>query len=176
LSGLVAKVCGSNMEDLTLVILVLGTFFGAIISAIYYKKSLNPVKKAQKRNEMSLFDNLTDYREVEKSTIADILKQKDNQIKSLNARIKQFEPLDEEDQQKGGVTWEEITALVQHQYPKYSGLLLIPGVEKQVMKTTKGMNMDQILQYVKQFTGNQQSEASPITPDAAGNVWRADYA
>jgi len=176
MSGHETKVCGSNLEDITLVVLILGTFFMAIITAIYFKRGENPTKKARKNAETSLFDNLTQYREVEKSTIADILKQKESQIKSLNVRLKQFEPLAEEDQQKGGVTWEEITALVQHQYPKYSSLLLIPGVEKQVMKTTKGMSMDQILQYVKQFTGNQQSEGSPIAPDAAGNTWRPDYA
>jgi len=142
------------LEDYILIILILGTLFGSIFTAIYYKKSLNPVKKAQKRNEMSLFDNLTDYREVEKSTIADILKQKDNQIKSLNARIKQFEPLDEEDQPKKGVSWEEITALVNQNYPKYGPLL--PLMKKQIMDMTKGMSLDEILGYVKQITGNKQ--------------------
>jgi len=144
------------VEELTLVILILGTLFGSIFGAIYYKKSLNPVKKAQKRNEMSLFDNLTDYREVEKSTIADILKQKDNQIKSLNARIKQFEPLDEIEEPKKGVTWEEIQTLVKEAAPQYATFL--PLMKKQIMEVTKGMSMEELLQYVKQFTGNKQSQ------------------
>jgi len=90
------------LEDYLLVILILGLFSGVIFSAIWYKKQQNPVKKSQKKNESSLFDNLTEYREVEKGTILDILKQKDNQIKSLNARIKTFEPIVEEDQQEKG--------------------------------------------------------------------------
>jgi len=147
------------LEDYLLVILILGSFFGAIFGAIYYKKSLNPVKKAQKRNEMSLFDNLTDYREVEKSTIADILKQKDNQIKSLNARIKTFEPLDQEDEPKKGVSFEEITALVNQSYPKYAPLL--PLMKKQIMEMTKGMSLDEILNYVKQITGNKEPIGNP---------------
>ncbi len=147
------------MEDYLLVILILGTFFGTIISAIWYKKQQNPVKKSQKRNESSLFDNLTEYREVEKGTILDILKQKDNQIKSLNARIKQFEPLVEEDQDKKGVSFEEITALVNQKYPKYA--MLLPIMKKQIMEMTKGMSLDEILGYVGQLTGNQESKGTP---------------
>jgi len=142
------------LEELTLVLLILGTVFGAVFSAIWYKKSINPVKKAQKRNEMSLFDNLTDYREVEKNTILDILKQKDNQIKSLNARMKQFEPIDQEDQAQKGVSFEEITALVNQSYPKYA--MLLPLMKKQIMDITKGMSLDEILSYVKQITGNKE--------------------
>jgi len=150
-------VCG--LEELTLVLLILGTVFGSVFSAIWYKKTINPVKKAQKRNEMSLFDNLTDYREVEKNTIQDILKQKDNQIKSLNARIKTFEPMMEEDQQQKGVSFEEITALVQQSYPKYAPML--PLMKKQIMDITKGMSLDEILGYVKQITGNKGSQSNP---------------
>jgi len=147
------------MEDLTVVILVLGVFIPALFVAIYMKKGINPVKKARKNAEMSLFDNLTQYREVEKSTIADILKRKDSEIKSLNVRLKQFEPLDEEDQPKKGVSWEEITALVNQSYPKYTSLL--PIMKKQIMELTKGMSLDEILTYVGQLTGNKQSKESP---------------
>ena len=155
------------MEDYLLVILILGTLFSAVFGSIWYKKSLNPVKKAQKRNEMSLFDNLTDYREVEKSTIADILKQKDNQIKSLNARIKQFEPIVEEDQEKKGVSFEEITALVNQSYPKYAPLL--PLMKKQIMDMTKGMSLDEILNYVKTLTGNKESKGQTDPQSAEYN-------
>ena len=161
------KVCGYIMEELTLIILILGTVFGAVISAIWYKKTLNPVKKSQRRNEMSLFDNLTDYREVEKATIADILKQKDSQIKSLNLRIKQFEPIEEEDQGKKGVTFEEITTLVNQAYPKYAPLL--PLMKKQIMDMTKGMSLDEILSYVKTFTGNKESKGQTDPQSAEYN-------
>jgi len=156
LTGHETKVCGYDMEDLTLVILILGTFFPALFTAIYFKKGVNPVKKARKRNEISVYDNLTDYREVEKATISDILKQKDSQIKSLNARIKQIEPLVEEDQPNKGVSFEEITALVKQTYPQYSTFL--PLMKKQIMDITKGMSMEEILNYVKQFTGNKQPQ------------------
>jgi len=144
------------MEDIYLGLMILGSFWGAIFGAIYYKRSLNPVKKAQKRNEMSLFDNLTGYREVEKSTIADILKQKDNQIKSLNARIKLIEPFEEENSTQKGVTWEEITTLVHEVAPQYAQFL--PFGKKQIMQQVKGMTMQEIIELVKSFTGNKKSQ------------------
>jgi len=143
------------MQDIYLVILILGTLFGTIFSAIWYKKGLNPVKKARRRNEESVYDNLTQYRDVEKQTIMDILKQKDNQIKSLNARLKQIEPFEDETPSKQ-VSFEEIQALVQQSYPKYAPML--PLMKKQIMEMTKGMSLEDILNYVKQITGTKQSQ------------------
>jgi len=146
------------MEDYLLVILILGTFFGSILSAIYYKKQQNPVKKAQKRNESSVYDNLTQYRDVEKATISDILRQKDNQIKSLNKRLENLEPIEEEieDPSNKKVTWDEIQALVQQAAPQYAPML--PLMKKQIMEITKGMTTNELLDYVKQFTGSKKPQ------------------
>jgi len=160
------------MEDYLLVILILGAFFGSVFSAIWYKKQQNPVKKSQKRNESSLFDNLTEYREVEKGTILDILKQKDNQIKSLNARIKQFEPIVEEDQPNKGVSFEEIQQLANQLYPKYAAML--PLMKKQVMEMSKGMSKQDIINYIGQITGNKQSQGS--TEELGSQPYRQDWA
>jgi len=140
-------------------LVILGTFSIAAISALYYKSTLSGVKKARKNNEISVYENLTSYREVEKGTINDILKQKDNQIKSLNARIKQFEPNEQEELTNGGgkpITFEEIQTLVNQTYPQYAKLL--PLMKKQIMDMTKGMTLDEVLSYVKQITGDQQSK------------------
>jgi len=154
-------------------IVILGTFSIAAISALYYKSTLSGVKKARKRNEISVYENLTGYREVEKSTIADILKQKESQIKSLNARIKQFEPIEQEDLTNGGgkaITFDEIQTLVSQTYPQYSKLL--PLMKKQIMEMTKGMTLDEVLNYVKQFTGSKESQGSTSqTPDGYNPNW-----
>jgi len=155
------------VEELTLVVLILGTLFGTVISAIWYKNSSSGVKKARKRNEISLFDNLTQYREVEKGTIMDILKQKDKQLSSLNARLKQFEPNTEEETAEKGVTWQQITSLVQTTYPQYS--VFLPYMKKQILEMTKGMSMDEILQYVKQLTGNKQPQGGTPPESATFN-------
>jgi len=153
-------------------LVILGVFVSAIIGGLYYKSSLNPVKKAKKRNEMSLFDNLTQYREVEKGTILDILKQKDTQIKSLNARIRVLEPeeeiiIDENIKNNKKVTWEEIQALAQQVVPQYAAML--PLMKKQIMEITKGMTTNEILEYVKQFTGNKQSKGQTDPQSAEYN-------
>ena len=69
------------------------------------------------------------------------------------------------------ITFEEITALVNTHVPKYAKLL--PLVKKQVMDATEGMSMEEVLNYVKQFTGNQQSQGS-LTPES--QTYRPDWA
>jgi len=155
------------MEEYAWILLILGMFTSTVFLSIYYKKGVNPVKKARKRNEESVYDNLTEYREVEKATITDILKQKESQIKSLNARIKQFEPETDEEPQKQGVTWEEIQALVKTQYPKYA--VVLPIFKKQILDATKGMSMEEILNYVKEFTGNKGSQGQTAPQSAQYN-------
>ena len=157
------------MEEITLILLILGTGFASVFTAIYYKKQLNPVKKAQKRNESSLFDNLTEYREVEKGTIMDILKQKDNQIKSLNARIQKFDPDVDENikNNKKNVSFEEIQTLVKQAYPQYASFL--PLAKKQIMEMTKGMSLDDILAYVGQITGNKEPKGQSDPQSAEYN-------
>ncbi len=160
-----------DLEDVYTVILILGTLFAALFGGIYYKRGQNPVKKAQKRNESSVYDNLTQYREVEKNTILDILKQKDNQIKSLNARLKQFEPqeelIDENIKNNKKVTWEEIQTLAQQVVPQYAAML--PLMKKQIMEITKDMSSNEILDYVKQFTGNKEPKGQTDPQSAEYN-------
>ena len=62
------------------------------------------------------------------------------------------------------ITFEEVTALVKTNAPKYSKML--PLVKKQVMEAVEGMSMEEVLNYVKQFAGNQQSEGS-TNPESA---------
>jgi len=151
-------------------LVILGVFMSAIVGGLYYKKTTSPVKKAQKRNEISLFDHLTEYREVEKGTISDILKQKDNQIKSLNARLKQLEPVEEaEPQEVSGksITWEEVQTLVHEAAPKYA--MALPMFKKQIMQQVKGMTMQEVIELVKQFTGNKQPSGNPNPQSAEYN-------
>jgi len=155
-------VCGSRMEELTLILLILGTGFSAVLTAIWYKKGQNPAKKAKKSAEISMFDNLIEYREVEKGTIADILHQKDAQIKSLNARIKLLEPELEPESPTTGVKWEEIQLLVKQSYPQYA--LALPMFKGQIMKAVKGMTLNEVITNVQSII--KGSGKSPIGTDA----------
>ena len=85
----------------------------------------------------------------------------------MNARLKQLEPVGEEDQLTKQVSFEEIQALVKQSYPKYAPML--PLMKKQIMDITKGMSLQEILDYVKQITGNKQSEGNPSPESATYN-------
>ncbi len=77
----------------------------------------------------------------------------------------------EEEQTGKQVSFEEITALVKTSYPKYTPLLTI--FKKQIMEATEGMDMEQIITYVKQFTSSKQSQG-PTNPESAG--WNQNWA
>jgi len=144
------------------VLLILGVFLPLVFVGIWQLNRLNPTKKAQKAGDSSIRELYSVYND----QVSDVLKIKDKVISSLQAKLRNFEEEEQEEPDDGvkPVTWEEVTALVTTHYPKYAGLL--PLVKKQVMEATKGMTREEILNYVKQFTGNKQSEAV-TTPESA---------
>jgi len=145
------------------VLLILGVFFPVFFVGIWQLNRLNPIKKAAKAGDSSIRDLYSVYND----QVSDVLKLKDKAIASLSTKIRNFEEDEEEEPDNGvkPVTWEEISALVTTHYPKYANLL--PLVKKQVMEATKGMSMEEILNYVKQFTGDKEPKGSPINPESA---------
>jgi len=144
------------------VLLVLGVFLPLLSVGIWQLNRLNPNKKASKAGDSSI----KELYEVYNTQVSDVLKIKDKSIASLQAKLRNFEETDEEidpGNQKM-VTFEEISALVQQTYPKYAPML--PLMKKQIMEITKGMTLEQVLEYVKQITGNKQSKGV-IEPQSA---------
>jgi len=159
-----------NMELID-VLLILGMFLPVFFVGIWQLNRLNPIKKSLKAGDSSIKEMYGVYNQ----QVTDVLKVKDKQISSLSAKLRNYDEDEQEDEpNQKQVTFEEIQALVKTKYPKQA--ILLPLIRKQVMDATKGMTMEEILGYVKQFTGNQESQGSAIAPDAAGNVWRSDYA
>jgi len=137
------------------VLLILGVFLPLLLVGIWQLNRLNPNKKANKAGDSSIKELYSVYN----TQVSDVLKLKDKSIASLQAKLRNFEESDEEEQSTNGgkqVTWEEIQTLVKTQYPKHAALL--PLLKKQIMEATEGMSMEEVLNYVKQFTGNQQSQ------------------
>jgi len=146
------------------VLLILGVFFPCFFVGIWQLNRLNPIKKAAKAGDSSIRDLYSVYN----NQVSDVLKLKDRAISSLQAKLRNFEEEEEEEESDNSpkpVTFEEITALVNTKYPKYANLL--PLVKKQVMDATKGMSMEEILQYVKTFTGNKESQGSSTPVESA---------
>jgi len=150
--------------ELNDILLFLAMFFPIFFVAVWQLNRFNPNKKAAKAGDSSIRDLYSVYN----NQVSDVLKLKDKAISSLQAKLRNYESEDEEEESDNPVkpvTWEEITALVTTQYPKYASLL--PLVKKQIMDATKGMTMKEILTYVKQFTGNQQSKGSSTPIESA---------
>jgi len=151
--------------ELIEVLLVLGVFLPLLLVGVWQLNRLNPNKKATKAGDSSIKELYTVYN----TQVSDVLKLKDKSIASLQAKLRNFEEPDEEEQpgDEKQITFEEITALVNQTYPKYAPIL--PLMKKQIMEITKGMSLDQVLDYVKQLTGNKQSQAVPNPESTAYN-------
>jgi len=147
--------------ELIEVLLILGIFLPLLFVGVWQLNRVNPTRKGAKAGDSSIKELYSVYNQ----QVNDVLKIKDKQISSLTAKLRVFDEPNEEELDNGvkPVTWDEITALVTTQYPKYANLL--PLVKKQVMDATKGMTMQEILEYVKTFTGNKQPQESP-TPQS----------
>jgi len=160
------------MEDYLIIVSItlIGVF--ALIGMKMFKPNDGP-KRAKREVQDSAQKEVIASKDMTIST----MQQEMRRINGKLARYLQLEPeVDENEQESNSkqVTFEEITALVGTHAPKYAKML--PLVKKQVMEAVEGMSMEEVLQYVKQFTGDQQSQGSPLAPDAAGNTWRPDYA
>jgi len=156
--------------ELNEILLFLAMFFPIFFVAVWQLNRFNPNRKAVKAGDNSIKEMYNTYNQ----QVQDVLKVKDKQIQSLSTKLRNYEQEDEEepDNPVKPVTWDEITALVTTQYPKYAALL--PLAKKQIMDATKGMTMKEILSYVKQFTGNQQSQSPLANPQSA--AYNPDWA
>jgi len=148
--------------ELIEVLLVLGVFLPLLLVGVWQLNRLNPNKKANKAGDSSIKELYSVYN----TQVSDVLKLKDKSIASLQAKLRNFEEPDEQEEPgtEKMVTFEEISALVTKIYPKYAPML--PLMKKQIMEITKGMTLEQVMEYVKQLTGNKQPQAG-LSPESA---------
>jgi len=139
------------------VYLILGLFVPVFIGLMWQLNRINPSKTQQKKATNAADSSVSELFAVQTEQIKEIVNTKNKQIKSFQQQLRQNEePLDQGIDKQ--VTFEEITALVQQTYPKYAPML--PLMKKQIMEITKGMTLEQIMEYVKQLTGNKEPQGS----------------
>jgi len=155
--------------ELNDVLLILGVFIPVFLMVIWQLNRLNPIKKGAKAGDSSIKELYSVYN----TQVSDVLKLKDKVIASQQAKLRNFEDQDEQEElgAEKQVTFEEITALVKQAYPKFTPML--PVFKKQIMEITKGMSLQEVLEYVKQITGNKQPEAI-TSPESV--TWNKDWA
>jgi len=149
------------------VLLILGVFLPMFFVAIWQLNRLNPTKKSVKAGDQGVKEMYGVFT----SQVNDVLKIKDKQISSLSAKLRIYEQevIEEElvpnEKRAKSVTFEEITQLVQSTYPKYAALL--PLFKKQIIDATKGMTLNEIIQYITTLTG--QTGKGPLAKGSAAS-------
>jgi len=152
------------MMELYDVLLILGIFTPVFIGLMWQLNRINPSKTHQKKASSAAESSVSELFAVQTEQIKEIVNAKNKQIKSYQLQLRQDQGENQPESSEKEVTFEEITALVQQTYPKYSPML--PLMKKQIMEITKGMTLEQVLEYVKQITGNKQPQTG-VSPESA---------
>ena len=156
------------MEDLTLVLLILGLFVPSFGGVIWYVNRVNPHKASTKQASQAADSSVSELYGVLTNQIKDISKIKDNQIKSLQNKLRLEEPEEEIDSKDTEVQYADIQTLVKKAYPQHAKFLDLPFVKKEIMKVTKGMTLDEVITMVEDWTGKKVADStgseSDLTP------------
>jgi len=133
------------MEDLTLVLLILGVYVPSFIGVMW---KLNGPKQGKKKVVETSSDSVGEMFDTSSRGYKDIIKVKDNQIRSLSQKLN----LEKQDSDDQGLldtvpTWEDIKGIAKTQgiNPIY---LEIPMVKKQIKKLIAGMSIQEIQENV----------------------------
>lgn len=135
------------MEDLPLIILILGVYIPSFIGALWVLKR---PKTGKKRAVDTSGDTVSEMFDTTSRGYKEIIKVKDNQVRSLASKLKLNQ--DEETVDQQGLldqepTWEDVKAFAKAEgiNPLY---LEIPMVKKEVKKLIKGMSIQEIQENV----------------------------
>jgi len=141
--------------ELNEVLLILGIFIPSFAGVLWQLNRINPGKKTPKRAHDGVDTSLSELVAVQKEVVTEILKTKTNQIKSLEKKLKLETEVDEPEEGKEVVRFEDIKTLVKKSYPDYAKFLNMPGAEKYVMKQVKGMSLEECIEMVEEWTGKK---------------------
>lgn len=131
-----------------MVLLILGVYIPSFIGLIWVLKR---PKTGKKRSVDTSGDTVSEMFDTTSKGYKEIIKVKDNQVRSLSAKLK-LEQEEETGQDQGSVldqepTWEDIKAMAKAEgiNPLY---LEIPMIKKEVKKLIRGMTIEEIAENV----------------------------
>lgn len=152
------------MEDQLLVLLILGVYVPSFVGLLWVLKRPQTGKK--RVQEIST-DSVSEMFKTSSSGYKDIVKVKDNQIRSLAAKLN-LVTKEEEDQDQGNLldqepTWEDIKGFAKAEgiNPLY---LEIPMIKKEVKKLIKGMSIQEIQENVGEIKKLAESKGFKFGP------------
>ena len=151
------------MEDLTIILLILGLFIPSFAGVIWYVNRLNPSKNPTKKANQAADTSVSELYEVQTNQVKDIIKLKNNEIKSLQSKLRIDQQEEEEiDTKDTEVQYADIKTLVKKAYPQYAKFLDLPFAKKEIMKATKGMTLDEVITMVEDWTGKKVKDGSQL--------------
>jgi len=131
------------------IFLILGVFLPIFFTVIWQLNRINPSKKGVKRSKDQADSSISELIGVQNSQTKVILDQKNNQIKSLERKLSYFDEDSEEEDSKE-VKFEDLKILAKQQ--GINPLILeMPFVKKNVIKYTKGMSLEEVLESIKEI-------------------------
>jgi len=153
------------MEDLTLVLLVLGIYIPSFVGVML---AIKRPKLGKKKLIESSSDTVGDMFDTSSRGYKDIIKVKDNQIRSLTAKLNLSTEENESESIMDHVpSWEEVKQLAGTQ--GLNPLILeMPFIKGEVKKLIKGMSIEEITENVaqiKKLTGGKGFKFGDTKPD-----------
>jgi len=128
---------------------LLGVFLPVFFVVIWQLNRINPSKKGVKRSKDQADSSISELIGVQNTQTKVILDQKNNVIRSLEKKLKNLDEYDEEEETPE-VKFEDLRVLAKEQ--GINPLILdLPFVKKNVIKYTKGMSLEDILESVKEI-------------------------
>jgi len=136
------------LSELTIVLLVLGLYIPTLVLVMI---KLKPSKSGRNKVENAASSSVSELYEVSNKQTKDILKVKDNLIRSLQQKLHLLRDEEDQEQQAGtAIQWDDVKALA-----KAKGinplLLEIPFVKKQAKSFIKDMTMEDLIANVDEF-------------------------
>jgi len=148
------------------VLLILGVFLPLLFVGIWQLNRVNPNKKAVKAGDSSIKDLYSVYND----QVSDVLKIKDKVIASLQAKLRNYEEENQEEEEEpiaDLIKSPEIQSMLKEKGINPT-LLNNPVIQKYIKKYTKGMSIEQVLEIAQQFgllKGSQGSQ-SPLKQES----------
>jgi len=158
------------LSEIAIILLVLGIYIPALVVVIV---KLKPSKSSKTKVIDAASGSVSELFDVSNKQTKDILKVKDNVIRSLQQKLNLLKDEEDQEQQQGtAIQWEDVKALA-----KAKGinplLLEIPFVKKQAKSFIKDMTMEDLIANVDEFQklaaskgykfGNQKGDQSKDT-------------
>jgi len=140
-----------RIMELNEVLLILGVFLPSFFVVIWQLNRLNPGKNRPKKGVDAADSSVSELFGVQTEQIKEIIKSKNNQIKSLQHQYRQDQDEIDPNISTPEVKYGDLKVLAS-EFGVNPLVMELPYVKKNILKYTKGMSMEEIIESTKEIT------------------------